>query len=174
MLLWKAPDALRLEILSPFGSPVFAVVAKGARLRALSIARGRYYVGRTDRESMARWLGLPVSSAMMLRILQGRVPVLNGEGLDDARLGWNSEMGALRLEIPLEIGRIRRQVAFLDLKTLEPRRVRFGEQGAALDVRYGPFRRIGEGRVPEWVVIEDLGRGHRVRFQMLKGDKRPA
>ncbi len=181
VLLWKAPGALRLEVLSPFGSPVFVAVTKGDELRALSIPRGRYYAGRADRASMARWLGLSVSSALMLRILQGGVPVLEGEGVGGMRLGWSGEMGALRLEIPPELGGGRRQVAFLDLKRFEPRRVRIGEGGALLDVRYGPFGRVGAERVPGWVEIEDKKRGHRVRFQLLdggerrrSGDKRPA
>lgn len=175
ILLWKAPDAIRLEILSPFGSPVFAVTAKGARLRALSIPRGRYYVGGADRESMARWLGLSVSSALMVRILQGSIPVLGEKGLNGAGLVWSSEMGALRLEIPPEAGS-RRQVVFLDLESFEPRRVLIGEE--ELIITYGPFLSLGAGegekKTPEWTVIEDLRRGHRIKFQVVDKNFRPA
>lgn len=173
VLLWKAPDALRLEVLSPFGSPIFVAVAKGNNLRALSVARGLYYAGRTDRDSMARWLGLSVSSTLMLRVLQGGMPLLRGAGADGMRLGWSGEIGALRLEIPPEAGGGRRQVAFLDLNRFEPREVRIGEKGSGIEVRYGPFGWWGEARVPAWVEIEDTKRGHRVRFQLMEDGERP-
>ena len=58
-------------------------VIRAARALGIETVAG---VSEADRESMARWLGLPVSSALMLRILQGRVPVLSGDGTAGARL----------------------------------------------------------------------------------------
>ena len=165
VLLWKMPDALRMEFLSPFGSPLFVVVAGENRLRAYSVADRRFFVGRADSETMAKWLGLPITPALMVRILRGGLPALNDEAAA-ARMGWDQEAGLVRLDLPPGAGLDRRQEVYLDPRRWEPRRVRIGEEGADLWVRYGPFVRTGEGRRPIWVELEDIRRGRRLRFDM--------
>lgn len=166
VLLWKAPHLLRMEFLSPFGSPAFIVAVSKEQIRAYSVPQGRYYAGKADTESMARWLGLPVSPSLMLRVLQGGLPVLNDEAGSFARLARDDEAGGLRLEVPPGAGLDRRQVAILDSVRLEPRRVLIGEEGAAIQVRYGPFRKVGAAFRPEWAEMKDLRSGRRVRIVM--------
>ncbi len=166
VLLWKAPYFLRMEFLSPFGSPVFIVAVSKEQIRAYSVPQDRYYVGRADSESMARWLGLPVSPSLMLRVLQGGIPSLNDEARSAASLAWDDETGGLRLEVPPGAGLERRQVAILDSARLEPRQILIGEEGAAIQVRYGPFRKVGAALRPEWAEMKDLRSGRKVRVVM--------
>lgn len=178
VLLWERPNSLRMEFLSPFGAPVFVVVAARGDLRAFSVARGRYYEGRADSETMAKWLGLPITPGLMVRILQGALPFLGGE-VEAARVRWDEGSGAVRLESPPGAGLERRQVALLDPVRFMPGRVLLGERGAELDIRYGEFQRTGKYVRPLWVEFRDPRRGRRVRIQMNEekpslGDALPA
>jgi len=165
VLLWKMPSALRIEFLSPFGSPVFVVVAFENRLRAYSVPDRRFFVGRADSETMAKWLGIPIAPALMIRILRGDLPALN-DGAVAARVGWDQEVNLVRFDLPAGAGLDRRQEAYLDPRRWEPRRVRIGEEGAAIWIRYGPFVRFGAEHRPLWVELEDVPRGRRLRLDI--------
>lgn len=171
VLLWKRPDSMRMEFLSPFGAPMFVVVASKGELRAFSVARGRYYEGRADSETMAKWLGLPVTPDLMVRILQGALPFLGGE-VEAARVRRDEGSGAIRLESPPGAGLDRRQMALLDRVRFMPSRVLIGERGVELDIRYGEFQRMGKYVRPLWVELRDSRRGRRVRIHM--NDEKPS
>ncbi|MBT3434204.1 MAG: hypothetical protein HOC91_15290 [Nitrospinaceae bacterium] len=171
VLLWKQPASLRMEFLSPFGAPMFVIVAAKGELRAFSVARGRYYEGRANSETMAKWLGLPITPSLMIRILQGALPYLGGE-VGAARVGRDEEGGAVRLELPPGAGLDRRQVAHLGRKNFMPDRVLLGERGAELEIRYGDFRRTGKYVRPLWVELRDSRRGRRVRIHL--NDENPS
>ncbi len=49
VLALRAPDALRIEPLSLFGTPLMVVVAQGGAFRAYSPARNTAYLGETDK-----------------------------------------------------------------------------------------------------------------------------
>jgi hypothetical protein len=172
ILLWRRPDSLRMEFLSPFGSPMFVVVAAKGELRAFSVARGRYYEGRANSETMAKWLGLPVTPDLMVRILQGALPFLGGE-VAAARVRRDNGSDAIRLELPPGAGLDRRQVALLDQVGFMPSRVLLGERGAELDIRYGEFKRTGKYVRPLWVELRDLRRGRRIRIHMNDENSTP-
>ena len=166
VLLWSAPDSLRMEILSPFGSPVFVAAAKGNQIRALSILRGRYYVGSADRKTMMRWLGLPVSVRLMVRLLQGKVPDLENQETLESKMEWDGTVGALRVKITPKAGARRQEVVFLEPSRLEPIRAQLEEDQGRLEVRYGTFLKFGSEQVPSWTEIRDLKGGHRLRIEV--------
>ncbi len=171
VLLWKSPASLRLEPLSPLGAPLFVVVAKEEELRAFSAARGRYYFGRADAEGMARLVGVPLESALLVRLLQGALPVLGGTQPEGAHLGWDEDAGGARLELPPGAGLGRRQVVWLDPVAWVPRSARIGEEGAAVEVRYGPFRRLGVGSLPEWMEVTGPRGVGRMRIEFSLSDE---
>jgi hypothetical protein len=173
VLLWRRPASLRMEFLSPFGSPVFVVAAGRGNLTALSISRGVYYTGPADTETMAKWLGLPVSPRLMVRILGGELPAVNREAPGAARTRWDEEAKLIRLDLPPGAGLGRRQAAFLEPGSLEPRWVLIGEAGAAIEVRYGPFTSHEGGRRPSWAELRDRRRGRRLRVHMTEKSARP-
>ncbi len=180
VLLWQAPGAVRFEPLNSFGSPLLVVVANRGELRVYSVARGRFYAGRAGPRAMRRWVGIPLGPALLIRILQGALPDLGGRrtgappSRPPLRLEWDGEAGALRLEaLPATEGGMA-QTVWLDPESLEPRRVRLAMEGAELEVRYGPFRPVGAGRLPSWTSIEDLGQGGRLRVELEKNAAAPA
>ncbi len=176
VLLWREPESLRLEILSPFGTPLFVFATQGKQIRAYSVDSDRYYVGRADRESLTLWLGIPIHPKLLVRILRGALPVISPESRDAVRLAWDGEAGAWRMEVPPSGRMVLRQVAWLDRETFWPHRVRLGEEGASLEVRYGDFKTLGTGRLPVWTEISDSRRDNRLRVSLMDeagGDERP-
>ena len=166
VLLWRAPAALRLEPLSPLGAPLFVVAARGASLRAYVPGRARFFEGRADAQSMARLFGVPVGSALFVQMLQGALPVVEGVDAGQARLAWDAEAGALRLELPPSEGLDRRQVVWLERESWLPRAARLGEPGAEMEIRFGPFREWGGARIPEWVEVIGPRGNSRLRLEV--------
>lgn len=166
VLIWKKPKFLRMEILSPFGSPVFVITADGKMIRALSVSQGRYYVGRADPKTMALWMGLPISLEQMVRILQGRLVPTRLLDRQDVRVGWDGELGEIRLEFSARDGDNGKELVFLKPDDLRVRGGRMGEGKEALEVRYGVFRRYGESVIPEWVEIRQFGGRRRLQIRL--------
>jgi hypothetical protein len=166
VLLWREPSSLRLEPLSPLGVPLFVVVARGGSLRAYLPGRARFFEGAADAQSMARLFGVPIGSALFVRLLQGALPVAEGADAGQARLAWDAGAGALRLELPPGEGLDRRQVVWLDPDDWSPRAARLGEPGAEMEVRFGPFLDWGGARVPGWMEVAGPGRASRLRLEV--------
>lgn len=166
VLLWREPSNLRLEPLSPLGVPLFVVVARGASLRAYLPGRARFFEGAADAQSMARLFGVPIGSALFVRLLQGALPIAEGMDAGQARLAWDAEAGGLRLELPPGDALDRRQVVWLEPDGWVPRAARLGEPGAEMEVRFGPFRDWSGARVPEWVEVAGPGGASRLRLEV--------
>ena len=83
-LVLQQPDSLRIEPLSPFGTPLVVVVARGASFRAYSPSRNTIYLGRTNRRGIERILGIPLDSEIVIKLLLGDWAVVLGgeENLD--------------------------------------------------------------------------------------------
>jgi len=166
ILLWRAPASLRLEPLTPLGTPVAVVVAREKSLRAYLPGRARFFEGRADASSMARLFGVPIGTGLLVRLLQGALPVAEGAEAEQGRIGWDEEASAFRLELPPGGGLDRRQVVWLERDSWRPRRALLGEAGAEMEVHFGPFREWGGGHLPEWVEMTAPKGASRLRVEV--------
>src|SRR5206468_3129263 len=72
-VLVRRPDAIRIDVLSPFGLAL-AVGVKGDLLWAYPPARGTRYEGRATPANLVRFLGAPIEVADVVDVLLGVPP----------------------------------------------------------------------------------------------------
>lgn len=94
VLVAVAPDRLRAETLSPFGTPLLVLAASGAELAVSLPGERLYYHGAASVENLGRFTRLPLRLTDLVDILLGRPPLpsaaqLRAYLLDDG--GWRIE-----------------------------------------------------------------------------------
>ena len=97
VLLVGAPDRLRAETLSPFGTPLLVLAANGKDLAVLLPGDNLFYHGRATPENLGRFTRLPLRLADLVGILLSRPPLLSYQQLDAFALadgGWRIELEA--------------------------------------------------------------------------------
>jgi hypothetical protein len=72
--LLLSPTHLRFEATAPLGLAVLVVTAGPEEVLVWSLVERRAFVARPTRESMTRWLGLPLEPPVLIRLLVGLVP----------------------------------------------------------------------------------------------------
>ena len=95
VLLVGAPDRLRAETLSPFGTPLLVLAANGKDLAVLLPGDNLFYHGRATPENLGRFTRLPLRLADLVGILLSRPPLLSYQQLDAFALadgGWRIEL----------------------------------------------------------------------------------
>ena len=92
-----APDQLRAETLSPFGTPLLVLAANGTQLAVLLPGDNLFYHGQATPENLGRFTRLPLRLADLVGILLSRPPLLTYKQLDAFALadgGWRIELAA--------------------------------------------------------------------------------
>ena len=160
-LVLREPDSLRIEPLSPFGTPLVVIVAQGASFRAYSPSRNTVYMGRTNRRGIERILGIPLNSEIVIKLLLGDwAAVLGGEeNLDLKKSG-----SVYLLETRGESGGVVSGFAELEPRGLHPVKMGIRTQRGTIAVRYGGFTKTGEVWRPSQVEI--LGPGGKNRLHI--------
>ncbi len=150
VMVLRAPDSLRLEPLSPFGTSLVVVVAQGGWFRAYSPSRNAMYMGRTNRRGIGRILGIPLNSGIFVRLLLGDwATVLGGEeNLDLQKSG-----SAYLLETKRGTGEAVSGSVELEPQALHPLKMEIRTRRGAIVVGYGVFSKAGGVWRPSHVEI---------------------
>ena len=160
-LVLRAPDSLRLEPLSPFGTSLVVVVAQGGWFRAYSPSRNAVYMGRTNRQGIERILGIPLNSGIFVRLLLGDwASVLGGEENLDLQKSGSTYL----LETRRGSGEAVSGFAELEPRDLHPVKMEIRTQRGTIVVRYGAFINTREVWRPSHVEI--LGPGGKNRLHI--------
>ena len=161
VLVLREPDSLRIEPLSPFGTPLVVVVAKGASFRAYSPSRNTVYMGRTNKRGIERILGIPLNSEIVIKLLLGDwAAALGGE----ENLDLKKQGSVYLLETRRESGGVVSGFAELEPRDLHPVKMGIRTQRGTISVRYGGFIKTGEVWRPAQVEI--LGPGGKNRLHI--------
>lgn len=94
VLVVDAPDRLRAETLSPFGTPLLVLAASGGRLAASLPGERLYYHGAATPENLGRFSRLPLRLTDLVDIFLGRPPLLPAVQLR----GYTRDDGGLQIE----------------------------------------------------------------------------
>ena len=160
-LVLQQPDSLRLEPLSPFGTPLVVVVARGASFRAYSPSRNTIYLGRTNRRGIERILGIPLDSEIVIKLLLGDWAVVLGgeENLDLKKPGSGYVLQTRRGFEGVISGFVE-----LEPRDLHPVKMEIRTQRGTILVRYEGFAKTGGVWRPSDVEI--LGPGGKNRLHI--------
>lgn len=160
-LVLRKPDSLRMEPLSPFGTPLVVVVARGGLLRAYSPARNAVYMGRTNRRGIEGILGIPLNSGIFIKLLLGDwAAVLGGEENLELKKTGSFYVLETRREAEGEVS------GFVELepRDFHPVKMEIRTPRGAIAIRYGGFSEVGGAWRPSDVEI--LGPGGKNRFRI--------
>lgn len=138
VILAGAPDKLRAETLSPFGTPLLVLAANGTELAVLLPGDNTFYRGRATPQNLGRFTRLPLRLADLVGILLGRPPLVDYHELVTLQLsdgGWGIE---------LEAGQRRQYLRFDPARRLvEVHYLTAGE--LQLQLTYGDHDAAGDG-----------------------------
>jgi hypothetical protein len=131
VLLAEAPDRLRAETLSPFGTPLMVMAANGSELAVLLPGDSRFYLGQATPENLGRFTRLPLRLADLVNILLFRPPRIDYHQLQTSPRtdgGWLVvlEAGPRRQELHFDSSRRLIGVAYLYGEELQLR-LAYGE-----------------------------------------------
>jgi hypothetical protein len=94
LMLVERPDRVRFDVMTQFG-PAAILTSDGRRFAFNDLREGRFLVGDTCPENIARLLNVPLSVEQTTLLLLGGTPVI---GHDRARIAWN-DAGFYRVEL---------------------------------------------------------------------------
>lgn len=162
-LILHQPDRFRIELLTPFGTPLFYVASDGRALNAWAQRDGIYYQGDDARRVLDELTGGAVALSDVNALLTGLLP------LPDAPIIGLSEDDDGMVQVVLQAPDRVRVLAVLDPKeelTRELRVVRVDSESTLpitdeavpkgetlVEVRYLESMRVGRTRLPEDVVV---------------------
>jgi hypothetical protein len=131
VLLVEAPDRLRAETLSPFGTPLLVIATDGTTLSVLQPGDNLFYAGQASAENLRRFTRLPLHPADLVDILLARPPVIAHRQLATFRLpdgGWRVELSSATRGQHLVFDAARRLREVIYLQGQEPLlRLAYGE-----------------------------------------------
>jgi outer membrane lipoprotein-sorting protein len=99
-LLVRRPDAIRIDVLSPFGLAL-AIAAHDDTLWAFPPSEGTRYEGAATPENLSRFLGAPIAVPDVVDLLLGVPPARTPVGRADVS---RNDAGELALTLPLRDG----------------------------------------------------------------------
>jgi len=107
VIVLQGAKTMRLELLSPFGPPLFIVVIREGRFTAYSVATRRYVRGRANSFNFSRVLGFPLEMEEVNRLIRTDLT-----GNPEARwspLGYDPALNTyvVDLQVPEEAGKRR-------------------------------------------------------------------
>ena len=81
---------LRLETVSPFGTPLLTLASDGGRLMIYDAEQARFFLGPVTQEALSKLIPVPMSPGELASLLRGGVPVMSEA---TSTLSWNSKAG---------------------------------------------------------------------------------
>ena len=93
-LFARTPDRLRMELISPFNTPLSVLTVNGNRFALHDLQQRRYLTGPADPCNLERLIRIPMAAENLLQILVGGSPLIDGF----QTITWNKK-GFYRIEI---------------------------------------------------------------------------
>ena len=143
------PKKLRIELVSPFGSPLTVLTVNDQAFAMHDVREGKYYAGPADPCNIARLIKISLPVEDVVRILVGNTPLIKGT----TDVTWDSE-GFYRVEISdgertqkLKIDKDHQTLPLIS-STLEDK------DGLIFDIAYSKWRPVQGTLVPHEIRVK--------------------
>lgn len=139
----ESPCRLRIDVLSPFGTPLSVLTVDGDDFALADHRAGRFFAGPAQPCNIARLVQVPLEPEDAVRILVGDAPIISGE----REIRW---LDRGRYRVTVRDGP-RRQILDVDPdpRSLQLRHSRItDERGVVIEVRYDRWRPVGRAFIP--------------------------
>ena len=135
---------LRIDALSPMGTPISTLVSDGGRLMLYAVSEKRFYIGESSSENLSRLLPVAMAPIELSMLLRGAIPRIEAEANS---LVWDATVGAYALVLEGAAGRQRIE---FDAKSRDVHRLqRWSEDVLRYDVRFAKYEGQGSARIPK-------------------------
>jgi uncharacterized protein DUF4292 len=149
-LFARLPDQLRIELLSPFMSPLTVLTVNNGKFAMNDLREGRYMTGPAEPCNIARLLRIPLPPADIFRILIGLSPLIDGEN----ESSWNSRAGHYEIVIKnqdqtqyLKVGPSRETLPLLSSRLEDA-------QGTIFDIDYSHWSQVAGIPMPHEIRVK--------------------
>jgi outer membrane lipoprotein-sorting protein len=140
---------LRIDALSPMGSPISVLVSDGGRLMIYAISEKRFYIGEASPENLGRLLPVAMEPSELSSLLRGAIPRM---AYDKISLEWDSNEGAYSL---MTEAKSRREQVDFEPKSRDVSRVRRWEGDALVyEVLFATYQGDGATRIPQRIRLK--------------------
>ncbi len=154
IILAKAPNHLRAEVLGPFGQPLLRMMTDGTTLTVLAFRENRAYQGPASRANLARFLGLALSPAEVYAVLAGSPPLLPPDSQDE--VATTSLSGQALFKLVDAGGQVAQELIFsLSDSAVQRAWVAEGVGRWGLELEYGDLRPYLASRYPLFLKVRD-------------------
>ena len=137
------PKRLRIELVSPFGSPLTVLTVNEQEFAMHDVREAKYYTGPAEPCNIARLIRIPLPSDDVIRILVGHTPMIEGT----PEVSWDSE-GFYRVVIR-DGTRIQTLLIDKDHETLPLLASTLEDaDGMVFDIRYSRWQPVGQTLIP--------------------------
>ncbi len=148
-LFAKLPDKLRVELVSPFGSPLSVLTVNETVFSLHDIREGTFQTGPSDPCNIARLIQIPLPAKDVIRILVGFAPVIDG----DADVKWDTK-GFYRVTVK-DGERIERLEIGPDKKNLPLRHAMLEDRdGIIFDITYSRRQDVSGMHIPHEIRVK--------------------
>jgi len=149
-LFAKLPTSLRIEIVSPFGSPLQVLTVHEGQFALHDLREGRFFTGEALPCNIAHLIRIPLPPEDVMKILIGLSPVIDGS----RTVNWDRR-GFYNVEITGESGQQQLHISG-DRNRLEliHSRLKRADGTTAFDLSFEDWDPIGGGRIPHHIRVK--------------------
>ena len=90
MVAVDSSQRLRIDALSPMGSPISTMVSDGGRLMLYAVSEKRFFIGESSPENLAQLLPVPLDPSELSMLLRGAIPLMDA---DESLVEWDPDAG---------------------------------------------------------------------------------
>ncbi len=145
----KLPDKLRIELVSPFNSPLNVLTVNEKEFALHDIREAKYMTGPAEPCNIARLIQIPLPSSDVIRILLGYSPIMEGK----SKVEWDTA-GFYRVTIT-DKDRVQKLEIGPDKNTLPVfRSVLEDKEGIVFDITYSRHQTVSGVSVPHEIRVK--------------------